>query len=407
MQSRNNLQNAKEIIDRLAATNYKPIHNEVIVSGNNSTLIGANGKQYLDFLSGYSVGNLGNSHPRIAKIISNQANKLSVCSRYFYHEPLADMLIELEKATGAKQFLPMTTGVEAVESAIKLARLWGYNIKNIPNDKAEIICCINGFHGRMITTSGLLSLKGCKDGFGPFTPGFKIIPFDNIETLQQAINKNTCAFIVEPIQGEAGVIIPSDNYLEKVRGICDKNNILLIFDEIQTGLGRTGKMFAFEHFNVKPDLFTLGKSLGGGVEPVSIVGSYQNNLMDLFKPGSHGGTFSGNPMACACAAGTLKILKEEKLIENSATLGEYLSSELKSLSSTKQVTAVRSKGLYAGIDTLSPSKDICKKLAEEGLLCSTTYNEKGIRLIPPLTISKSELQEGIQILKKVLTDFGN
>ncbi len=397
----------KEYIDleeKYGAHNYHPL-DVVITKGERVWVYDVEGKKYLDFLSAYSAVNQGHCHPRIINALKTQAEKITLTSRAFRNDQLPLLEKEICELTGYEKILPMNSGAEAVETAIKTARKWGYKIKGIEKDKAEIIVCSNNFHGRTITIVSFSTEEQYRDGFGPFTPGFVVIPYNNIDALINAINKNTVAFLVEPIQGEAGIIIPDDGYLRKAFEVCKDANILFIADEIQTGLGRTGKLFAYEYEEIKPDILIVGKALSGGTYPVSAVLS-SKEILGVFKPGDHGSTFGGNPLASAIARESLKVIIEEKLPEKSAELGKYFLDKLKTIKS-KHIKEIRGKGLFIGIELLPEAggaRRFCEALKEEGLLCKETH-ENVIRLAPPLVIKKDEIDWAYERIKKILENL--
>ena len=353
-------------------------------------------------MSAYSAISHGYCHPELLAELTRQANQLSVCSRAFHSEKLGEFLKTACEMFGYEKGLPMNSGAEAVETAIKAARKWAYTQKNVPNDKAEVIVCHGNFHGRTITIVGMSSEPQYRKGFGPFAAGFKQIPYGDADALAAAITPNTAAFLVEPIQGEAGIVVPPAGYLRKCADICRRHNVLLICDEIQTGLGRTGRLLACQHDDVKPDAIVIGKALGGGLLPVSLFLA-QKNVMDVFTPGDHGSTFGGNPLACAVGKRALELLFEERLIERSAELGEYLLKKLKQIQSPL-ISEVRGKGLLIGL-AIDPAKakarDICLKLMELGVLTKETH-ETVIRLAPPLVISKEQLDFVIEKIQDAL-----
>lgn len=383
------------------ATNYKPL--DVILSrGKGIWVWDVDGKKYMDCLSAYSAVNQGHCHPKIVKAMIKQAKKLALTSRAFRNEQLGFFYKELCELTDSHTVLPMNSGAEAVETAIKAVRKWGYKVKGVPEGKAEIIVCENNFHGRTITLVSFSTEKQYQDGYGPFTPGFKIVPFGNADAIENAITSNTVAVLVEPIQGEGGVIIPPNDYLHKTRGICDKHRIVLITDEIQTGLGRTGKLLAEEHFHVKADVTLIGKALSGGMYPVSAVLS-NKEILGVFQPGDHGSTFGGNPLACAVARTALKVLIEEGMIENAAIQGKYFIEQLKSIKSSK-IKEIRGKGLLIGAELhkeLGGARKFCEALKDEGLLCKETH-EHVIRFAPPLIIQKKEIDWAIEKIDGIL-----
>jgi ornithine--oxo-acid transaminase len=361
------------------------------------------GNKYLDMLASYSALNQGHCHPRILTALIEQAKKLTLVSRAFRNDQLGPFYKEICEMTHSHSVLPMNSGTEAVETALKAARKWGYQIKEIPDNMAEFIVCANNFHGRSTTIVGFSTEKQYKEGFGPFTPGFITIPFGDAEALEWAITPNTVAFLVEPIQGEGGIIVPPAGYLKKVREICDRYNVLLILDEIQTGLGRTGKLFAEEHEGIESDLTLVGKALSGGFYPISAVLSNKETL-SIFQPGDHGSTFGGNPLACAVAREALKVIEDEKLIEKSLFLGHYLKESLRNILSP-YVKEVRGMGLLIGVElkkSAGGARKFCETLMEKGILCKETHKHV-IRFAPPLTITKEELDWALDRIESVLT----
>jgi len=390
-----------EIEQKLGAHNYKPL-DVVLNRGEGIWVWDVEGNRYMDCLSAYSAVNQGHCHPEIVKALIEQAKKLSLTSRAFRNDQLALFYQELCELTNSHKVLPMNSGAEAVETAIKTVRKWGYKTRGIAENKAEIIVCDNNFHGRTITIISFSSDPSAKKGFGPFTPGFKSIPFGDAAALENAITRNTIAFMVEPIQGEAGVIIPPDGYLKDIRRICDENNIVLIFDEIQTGLGRTGKLLAEEHENVEADMTVIGKALSGGLYPVSAVLS-NTEIMDVLNPGEHGSTFGGNPLACAVARAALKVLIKENMIENSATMGTYFLNGLKQLKNP-MIKEVRGRGLMIGLEFIPEkinARKYCESLKENGLLCKETHGNI-IRFAPPLVVKKEDIDYALNIIDKVI-----
>jgi len=360
------------------------------------------GKQYIDMMSAYSALSHGHSHPKLVSALTQQAQTLALTSRAFYSDKLGPFLKKACELTGMDKALPMNTGAEAVETALKASRKWGYTVKKIPEDKAEIIVCENNFHGRTTSIVGFSSEPQYKFGFGPFAPGFKIIPYGDVEALKNAITSNTAAFLVEPIQGEAGIRVPPPGYLKACAEICHKRNVLFLADEIQTGLGRTGKLLCCEHDNVKPDGVMLGKALGGGLLPVSMFLA-KKEVMDVFTPGDHGSTFGGYPLAAAVGYEALNILFEEHLIENAQKMGEYFMAKLCGIKSPA-IKNVRGRGLLIGVevDTQKISaREICLKLLEEGILSKETH-ETVIRFAPPLTITASQIDEAMEKIEKCL-----
>jgi len=388
------------IEDLYGAHNYHPL--DVVVSkAQGIWMYDVEGKKYLDFLSAYSAVNQGHRHPRIVKALIDQARKLTLTSRAFRNDQWPQLAKEVCELTGYSMVLPMNSGAEAVETALKTARKWAYQKKGVPQDKAEIIACASNFHGRTVTVISFSTEPLYRQDFGPFTPGFPIIPFGDAEALEKAITPNTAAFIVEPIQAEAGILIPPAGFLKRAAEICKKNNVLLIADEIQTGLGRTGKLFASEYEGVRPDMVIIGKSLGGGCYPISAVLADQE-ILGVFKPGEHGSTFGGNPLACAVARESLKVTREEKLIENAAERGASFIEKLRKVRS-RHIKEVRGRGLLIGIE-LHPAaggaRRFCEELMKEGLLCKETH-ENVIRFAPPLIIREKDLNWALKRIKTV------
>jgi ornithine--oxo-acid transaminase len=391
------------------ANNYAPL-SVVLNKGEGAYLWDVDGNKYLDMVSAYSAVSHGHSHPELIKTIQEQSSKLAITSRAFYTEPFGNFLEQLTEISGFESILTMNTGAEAVETAIKAARRWGYFTKGIKEDKAEIIVADGNFHGRTTTIVGFSSDKSYKDGFGPFSSGFVEAKYcwsecdinESIASFKKMINKNTCAVLVEPIQGEAGIRVPQDGWLLKLRELCTSNNVLLILDEIQSGLGRTGKLFAYQHENIKPDGLILGKALGGAMLPISAFLS-SKEVMDHFNAGSHGSTFGGNPLATKVASRALELLYEDNLIENSHILGDYFKSKLKSIDN-KIIKDVRGKGLWIGMELNESevnAKDLCLMLLNEGLLCKETHKTV-IRFAPPLMITKEQLDWAIKKITKVV-----
>ena len=388
-----------DLEEQYGAHNYRPL-DVVIERAEGVWVYDVDGNSYLDCLASYSALNQGHCHPRILAALIEQASKVTLTSRAFRNDQLPLLYEELHELTGYDMALPMNSGAEAVETAIKAARKWGYKVKGIPDGKAEIIVCANNFHGRTTTIVGFSTDAEYRDGFGPFTPGFVTIPFDDAKALRDAITPNTCAFLVEPIQGEAGIIIPREGYLQAAAEICRTNNVLFIADEIQSGLGRTGKLFAYQHEDVRPDLVIIGKALAGGFYPVSaVLGSKE--VLGVFHPGDHGSTFGGNPLGCAVARTALRVLMEEKLIERSAGLGTYFLRKLKEITSP-HVREIRGKGLWIGIELNQPARPFCEKLMQLGILCKETHDTV-IRIAPPLIITREEIEWALQRIAKVLT----
>ena len=380
------------------AHNYHPL-DVVLEKAEGVWVYDVEGKRYLDCLAAYSAVNQGHCHPRILASLIEQASKVTLTSRAFRNDQLALLYKQLHDLTGYDMALPMNSGAEAVETAIKAARKWGHKVKGIADGQAEIIVCANNFHGRTVTIVSFSTDEQYRDGFGPFTPGFKVIPFGDANALRAAITPNTCAFLVEPIQGEAGIIIPPKGFLKEAAAICRENRVLLITDEIQSGLGRTGKLFAFMHEDVRPDAVIVGKALAGGFYPVSAVLA-SKEVLGVFHPGDHGSTFGGNPLACAVARTALRVLVDEKMIDRSAELGAYFLDRLKTVRS-KHVTEVRGLGLWIGIELNVAARTFCEALKEQGILCKETH-EKVIRIAPPLVITREEVDWAFDRIRKVL-----
>ncbi len=388
--------------EEFGAKNYKPLE-VVIARGEGVWVWDVEGKKYMDCLSAYSAVNQGHCHPKIKKAMIDQAEKLTLTSRAFRNDQLGPFYKELCALTGSHKVLPMNSGAEAVETAIKTVRKWGYLVKGVPEDRAEIIVCADNFHGRTITIVGFSTDPISRKGFGPFTPGFKIIPFGDFAALEKAITPNTVGFLVEPIQGEAGVIIPPAGYFKNVREICTANNIILILDEIQTGLGRTGKLLAEEHEGIEADLTLIGKALSGGFYPVSAVLS-NSEVLSVLKPGEHGSTFGGNPLACAVARAALKVLTEENMIDNARDAGALFLAGLQEIKNDK-IKEVRGRGLLLAVEfklNAGGARLYCEKLKEQGLLCKETHNNI-IRFAPPLVITKEQVNWALKRIKPILS----
>jgi ornithine--oxo-acid transaminase len=386
--------------DLYGAHNYHPL--DVVVSkAKGIWMWDVDGKKYLDFLAAYSAANQGHCHPRIVKALQAQAKTLTLTSRAFRNDQWPMLAKELCDWTGYEMVLPMNSGAEAVETAIKAARKWGYQVKGIPEDKAEIIACTNNFHGRTVTIVSFSTEPLYRNDYGPFTPGFPIIPFGDADALEKAITPNTAAFIVEPIQAEAGILIPPDGYLKTAKELCEKNKVLFIADEIQTGLGRVGKLFASEFEGVRPDMVCVGKSLGGGCYPISAVLA-NRDILGVFKPGEHGSTFGGNPLACAIAREAIRVTREEKLVEAAAERGQYFMAKLKTIRS-KHIKEIRGRGLLIGVELYPDAggaRRFCEELMKEGLLCKETH-ENVIRFAPPLVIREKDLNWAYKRIKSV------
>jgi ornithine--oxo-acid transaminase len=384
--------------DAYGAHNYHPL-DVVVERAAGVWVYDVEGKRYLDCLAAYSAVNQGHCHPRILATLVEQAKRVTLTSRAFRNDQLPLLCRDLHELTGMDLALPMNSGAEAVETAIKAARKWGHTVKGIPEGRAEIIACAGNFHGRTVTIVSFSSEEQYRRGFGPLTPGFKVIPYGDAAALRAAITPDTCAFLVEPIQGEAGIVIPPAGFLREARAICSENRVLFVADEIQSGLGRTGKLFACEHEGVRPDLYVVGKALSGGFYPVSVVlGSHE--VLGVFQPGDHGSTFGGNPLACAVARTALKVLVEEKLIERSAELGEYFLGKLRGLVSPV-IKEIRGRGLWIGIELTVKARPYCEALKEEGILCKETH-DRVIRLAPPLTITREEIDWACERLRRVI-----
>ena len=386
--------------------NYKPL--PVVLSRAKGVWAwDVNEKKYLDMMSGYSAVSHGHAHPELLRVFHEQSSKLSLTSRAFYTDTLGPYLETITKISGFEMCLPMNSGAEAVETAIKSSRRWAYRTKKVKPGKAEIIVAEGNFHGRTTTIISFSTDENSRHDFGPHTPGFVTVKYGCAESLEAAINENTAAVLIEPIQGEAGIVVPPENYLPKVREICSKHNVLMILDEIQSGLGRTGKLFAYEHSNIQPDGLILGKALGGGFMPVSCFLSSEE-VLHWMNPGSHGSTFGGNPLAAALAKRSIELLEEEGLIENSRIMGDYFKESLLNLNS-KIIKEIRGKGLWLGVE-IDPNyvsgKDLSKMCLDAGILCKETH-ETTIRFAPPLVISKEELDWGIDKIQEVFSKITN
>jgi ornithine--oxo-acid transaminase len=390
-----------ELEEKYGAHNYHPL-DVVIEKGKGVWVYDVEGNKYLDCLAAYSAVNQGHCHPRIVNALKTQAERITLTSRAFRNDQLPLLYRELSELTGYEMSLPMNSGAEAVETALKAARKWGHKVKGIDPLSGDIIVCRNNFAGRTITLISFSTEEQYKDGFGPFTPGFKVVAYGDFGALEKVIDKNTIAFLVEPIQGEGGVIVPPEGYLKKCFDLCKKNNILFIADEIQTGLGRTGKLFAHQYENIKPDVVIIGKALSGGCYPVSAVLSGKE-ILGVFNPGDHGSTFGGNPLAAAVARESLKVLIEENLIENSRSLGEYFLNELKK-NNSKHIKEVRGRGLFIGVELFPEAggaRRFCEALMKKGILCKETHDNV-LRFAPPLVITKEEIDEAMVKINNVL-----
>lgn len=386
-------------VNEFSAHNYHPL-DVVITEASGIWVTDCEGKKYIDMLSAYSAVNQGHRHPKIIAALKAQADRLTLTSRAFHNDQMGPLCKKLSKLTGFDKVLLMNTGAEAVETAIKAARRWGYTKKGVATDKAKIIVCDGNFHGRTTTIVGFSTDPVCRTGFGPFTPGFEVIPYDDAAALEKAIDGNTVAFLVEPIQGEAGVKVPSDGYLKKCREITKKAGVLLICDEIQTGFGRTGRLFCSDWEGVKPDIICMGKALGGGVYPVSGILANDEVMMAAFEPGNHGSTFGGNPLACAIASAALDVIIDEHLPEQSAELGDLFRTELRKISH-KRVKEIRGRGLLTGLELHEKARPFSQELMHRGILAKETHDTT-IRFAPPLVIKRDELIGAIKIISEVI-----
>lgn len=387
-----------ELDETYSAHNYHPL-DVVVERAEGVWVYDVDGKKYLDCLAAYSAVNQGHCHPKILDAAVSQMHKVTLTSRAFRNDQMGPFLKEMCELTGYDMALPMNTGAEAVETAIKAARKWGYEIKGVPDGEAEIIVCEGNFHGRTTTVVGFSSEPAYKQHFGPFTPGFKTIPYGNMDALRQAITPHTVAFLVEPIQGEGGVVMPPAGFIRAAYDLCQEQNVLFVADEIQTGFGRTGKLFACHHEGVKADMTIVGKALSGGFYPVSAVLS-DRDILGLFHPGDHGSTFGGNPLGAAIARAALSVLVEEKLVEQSAELGAYFKGRLERIESD-HIKEVRGKGLFIGVELNTKARRFCEALQERGVLCKETH-ENVIRFAPPLVISKEEIDWALEQVEPVL-----
>ncbi|HEX9166129.1 MAG TPA: ornithine--oxo-acid transaminase [Gemmatimonadales bacterium] len=387
-----------ELEEKFGAHNYHPL-DVVIERAEGVWVYDVDGKKYLDCLAAYSAVNQGHCHPKILQAMLDQAHRVTLTSRAFRNDQLPLLYQLLHDLTGYGMSLPMNSGAEAVETAIKAARKWGYTVKGIPADRAEIITCENNFHGRTTTIISFSTEPQYRSGFGPLTPGFPIVPYGDADALEKAITPNTAAFLVEPIQGEAGIIIPPDGYLKRAEAICRKHNVLFITDEIQSGLGRTGRFFAHQWEGVRPDMVVIGKALSGGYYPISAVLADQE-VLGVFKPGDHGSTFGGNPLACAVARAALQVLIDERLVERSEELGRYFLGRLRALRSPI-IKDVRGRGLWIGLELTVKARPYCERLKDLGMLCKETHDHV-IRLAPPLVITREEIDWALEQLQQVL-----
>ena len=387
--------------ERHGAHNYHPL--DVVIDHAKGVWVwDVEGNRYLDFLAAYSAVNQGHCHPRIVAALAAQAERVTLTSRAFRNDQLGPFCSEITALTGFARVLPMNTGAEAVETALKAARKWGYKVKGVAQEKAEILVFDGNFHGRTTTIVGFSTEEQYRDGFGPFTPGFKVLPYGDVAAVADAITPNTVAILIEPIQGEGGIIVPPAGYLRRLRELATANRVLLVLDEIQAGLGRTGALFAYQHEGIRPDIVIIGKALGGGCLPISAILA-DEEVMSVFKPGDHGSTFGGNPLACAVARVALKVLVEEGMIANSATLGDYFIARLRALASP-HIKEVRGKGLWIGMELFPEAggaRRFCEALQREGLLCKETHVDT-IRFAPPLVITRDEIDWALERIAKVL-----
>ncbi|MDJ0908465.1 MAG: ornithine--oxo-acid transaminase [Woeseiaceae bacterium] len=393
-----------DLEDRYCAHNYHPLP-VVLTRAEGVFVWDENGKKYLDMMSAYSAVSHGHTHPRLVKLVQEQVATLNIVSRAFHSDRLGPFLKRACELTGMDMALPMNTGSEAVETAIKAARKWAYTVKGVPHDKAEILACAGNFHGRTISIVAMSEEPQYQEGFGPFPAGFRTVDYGDVDALEASINENTAALIVEPIQGEGGIVMPPEGYLSAASEVCRKHNVLFIADEIQTGLGRTGKLLAVEHEGVKPDGLILGKALGGGIFPVSMFLA-RRDVMNVFRPGDHGSTFGGNPLAASIGLEALNILVEEKLPERSAEMGDHLIAELRAIDSPL-IKEVRGRGLFVGIEidkALGSARAVCEALLERGLLSKETH-ETVVRLAPPLVIGKAEIDWAVEQIRDVLGEM--
>ncbi|MCM3595470.1 ornithine--oxo-acid transaminase [Metabacillus idriensis] len=397
------LTKSQELIQQTSqygANNYHPL--PIVISEAEGVWVrDPEGSQYMDMLSAYSAVNQGHRHPKIIQALKDQADKITLTSRAFHNDQLGPFYESVAALTEKEMVLPMNTGAEAVETAIKAARRWAYDVKGAAENSAEIIACIGNFHGRTMSAVSLSSEEEYKRGFGPMLPGIKLIPYGDLAALEAAITPNTAAFLIEPIQGEAGIVIPPQGFLKQAAQVCKENNVIFIADEIQSGLGRSGKTFACDWEDVKPDMYILGKALGGGVFPISCVAA-NKDILGVFNPGSHGSTFGGNPLACAVSVAALQVLEEEKLSERSLKLGAYFKEKLAEINNPL-IKEVRGRGLFIGVELTVPARPYCEKLKDEGLLCKETH-ETVIRFAPPLVISEEDLEWAIEKITRVLSE---
>ncbi|PKG24781.1 ornithine--oxo-acid transaminase [Niallia nealsonii] len=383
--------------EKFGANNYHPLP-IVIKKAQGVWVEDPENNRYMDMLSAYSAVNQGHRHPKIIKALKQQADKVTLTSRAFHNDQLGPWYEKICTLTKKNMALPMNTGAEAVETAFKAARRWAYKAKGISDNQAEIIACTGNFHGRTMTAVSLSSEAEYQQGFGPMLPGIKLIPYGDLESLQKAITPNTAAFLIEPIQGEAGIVLPPAGFIKKAFDLCQQNNVLFIADEIQVGLARTGKLFAYEWEGIEPDMLILGKALGGGVFPISCVAANED-ILGVFTPGSHGSTFGGNPLACAVSVAALEVIEEEGLADRSLQLGDYFKKKLQAIKSPI-IKEIRGRGLFIGMELTEDARKYCEDLKEEGLLCKETHHTV-IRFAPPLTITKEELDWAMERIQKV------
>ncbi|WHY86594.1 ornithine--oxo-acid transaminase [Neobacillus novalis] len=391
-----------EIIEqttKFGANNYHPLP-IVIAKAEGVWVESPEGDRYMDMLSAYSAVNQGHRHPKIIQALKDQADKVTLTSRAFHNDQLGPWYEKICRVTNKNMALPMNTGAEAVETALKAARRWGYDVKGITENQAEIIACTGNFHGRTMGAVSLSSDPEYKRGFGPMLPGIKLIPYGDLEALKAAITPNTAAFLIEPIQGEAGIILPPEGFLKKASELCKEQNVLFVADEIQVGLARTGKMFACDWEEVEPDMLILGKALGGGVFPISCVVA-NSDVLGVFNPGSHGSTFGGNPLACAVSLASLDVIEEEKLAERSLELGKYFLEQLKTINNP-MIKDIRGRGLFIGVELTEAARPYCEQFKEAGLLCKETHDTV-IRFAPPLIITKEEIDWAFEKIQNVLS----
>ncbi|MCA0173654.1 ornithine--oxo-acid transaminase [Bacillus sp. RAR_GA_16] len=399
MKTQTTSENVIEKTTQFGANNYNPLP-IVITEAEGVWVKDPEGNRYMDMLSAYSAVNQGHRHPKIIQALKDQADRITLTSRAFHNDQLAPFYEKVAKLTNKAKVLPMNTGAEAVETAIKAVRRWAYEVKGVSENQAEIIACVGNFHGRTMTAVSLSSEAEYQRGFGPMLPGIKLIPYGDIDALRKAITPNTAAFLFEPIQGEAGIVIPPDGFLKDAYDVCKENHVLYVADEIQAGLGRSGKTFACDWENVEPDIYILGKALGGGVFPISCIAANEE-ILGVFNPGSHGSTFGGNPLGCAVSVAALDVLEDEQLAQRSLELGTYFQEKLKEINNPL-IKEVRGKGLFIGVELTEPARPYCEKLKEEGLLCKETHDTV-IRFAPPLVISREDLDWAIAKIVQVLS----